>query len=274
VSPASSQKVAIVCVIGAVACAILAAQLAQRARAEEASLILRRHQQDLLNGTIAAAAKDLVESQAAVAAASAWRNGQAESEPSLPTTATSRFKRMKDDALLRFGPWFHRTGASPELIERLTQRDAEYNLTKAKLDQRIAAAGSPVPEALAQEQSHETAEYQSDLKSMLGEADFASLTRYNQTYPLRNVSDQLAEDFYQTATPLTGAQADQLTEIFASHAKQAGDSLQLAPGDWDASLEEAKSALLPAQWGALQIMAENEQMYQKRRQIPKPTEVP
>ena len=90
-----------------------------------------------------------------------------------------------------------------------------------------------------------TAEMESQLHSLLGDAGYSRYLDYNASASPRMLSMQLGGALYLTPTPLTSDQAAQLTAILGSSGPSAGDP------DWDAAIARSRAVLSDAQVAAL-----------------------
>ncbi|HZZ57844.1 MAG TPA: sigma-70 family RNA polymerase sigma factor [Opitutaceae bacterium] len=122
-----------------------------------------------------------------------------------------------------------------------------------------------------------------EIRSLLGDEDFAAYQSYEQTLPQRSLVQQLQQSLSYSAEPLTDAQADQLVQILAQNpapAPAGGGGARVAvsasagsgPGEGlppptfmfggppisDAAVAAASSLLTPAQLAALQSLQQQQ----------------
>lgn len=110
--------------------------------------------------------------------------------------------------------------------------------------------GDPTYAAVMQKHTADTtAKITEWLQSNLGPAGLAKLQDYNRLKPVAEVVRSLAAESYDTASPLTAAQGDQLAQVLAngSVAYQRGGTVNLAEIDWNAAAAQAATFLAPEQ---------------------------
>jgi hypothetical protein len=176
---------------------------------------------------------------------------------------------------LSYGPFFQALGLTPEQADKF--KDLMTDHAGKILDLRLIAlaqgSGEPEPAnaALQQQADDQLRAAQSDL---LGEAGYQQLQQYERTLPARDQANALAGALALTSTPLSAAQAEQITQIMAnaSSGYQNGGKADLpTPGnwefigplmlahktieetvDWDAVLVQSHSVLSDAQFGVFE----------------------
>jgi len=96
------------------------------------------------------------------------------------------------------------------------------------------------------------ADVEESVHDFLGDSNFQQLQQYQATEFVREVASGLAGNLYDTDTPLTPQQAEQLTQIFAQNSTAPKGSRPF-PGtvDWDTALTQAQGVLSDAQLAAL-----------------------
>ncbi len=201
-------------------------------------------------------------------------------------------------AKAKFERFFERTGLSPEDQEKFLGvlknfAEAKLDLTAAVRAQGYGPYNVPTdPQALQslfEVDAQVDGEFMGDLRTLLGDERYQQFSAYRKTIPELNVADQLASQLYDSATPLTAAQANQLVGILQENrfdkksipsaantlngifipdqANQAGMGQSnlvngdiMMPGiDWrapvtDAAVARAETILVPAQIAALRRM--------------------
>jgi hypothetical protein len=101
-----------------------------------------------------------------------------------------------------------------------------------------------------------TAEMESQLHSLLGDAGYRQYQDYNASASPRMLSMQLGGTLYLTPTPLTSDQAAQLTAILGSSGTSAGNP------DWDVAISRAGGVLSDPQVAALSGLRQQVQYQQ------------
>jgi len=83
------------------------------------------------------------------------------------------------------------------------------------------------------------------IQSLLGTAGYQQLQQYEQTVFVRTVASGLAGNLYDTDTPLSSQQAEQLTEIIAKNSSLPPNSGPPFPGtvNWNSALDQAQGVL-------------------------------
>jgi RNA polymerase sigma factor (sigma-70 family) len=96
----------------------------------------------------------------------------------------------------------------------------------------------------------------SALQEIWGSERNARYQQYRYSESIRcEITDWMAGALYQTSTPLTGPQANQLTELLTRHTTPGEDNRADRQGiRWDAAMGEARDVLVPAQMEFLLAM--------------------
>ena len=156
-----------------------------------------------------------------------------------------------------YGRYFRNLKLSPEQTGRfesllLTHHEAELQIMAS-----TQTSTEPASAVLEQEENNQ---FQSDLQSLLGPA-YSQYRQMERVEPVAPLAAKAANIVALTAAPLSGPQADQLSQILAesSATYQAGGSASPATIDWAVALKQARGILLPNQFSALQsVQAEVE----------------
>jgi len=154
-----------------------------------------------------------------------------------------------------YGRLFRALNLTPETIgqfETLAEKHAE-----AQLDIVYSAnrQGTPLNDpAVSSSLSQEDDRFMSAEGALLGDAEKQQWSQYCRSLPVRSYVFKLATAVALTSTPITGAQADQLTQILANASSnyQSGGTASPATVNWATVLEQAQGFLAPTQFEVLQ----------------------
>ena len=99
-----------------------------------------------------------------------------------------------------------------------------------------------------------TAQVEQSIHALLGDANYQQFNQYESTQYVREVASGLAGNLYDTDTPLTSQQAEQLTQILAQNSSLPPKSGPPFPGTiaWDGALKQAQGILSAPQLAVLQ----------------------
>lgn len=89
------------------------------------------------------------------------------------------------------------------------------------------------------------------LQVILGAAGYQQFLEYQRTRPARSIAADVATAVYYTDTPLSPAQADQLTALALQTMAQDGKEIPDSSVPWDSIITQARSFLTEAQLAAL-----------------------
>lgn len=153
---------------------------------------------------------------------------------------------MQGNFRMTFGPFYKAMGFSPEKIDALEKLllQEDVNMGSVLLSLR--------PESV------ELSELVEDLRRLLGDDAFRKMEEFYPTRFVRRVADGLAGNLYDTDSPLTSFQSEQLIRIFAESSPdyQKGGHPFPSMIDWKIALERAKGILSPTQFGILEKQVE------------------
>lgn len=202
-------------------------------------------------------------------------------------------------AKARFDRFFRQTQLTPEQQDQFVKNLREFAEQKLDFmgairtygynpDNLPADSGSVAQMGRLEKQI--PIDLQTNMRTLLGDAGFQQYQQYTRTLPLHNTIDEVASRLYDTAAPLTAAQAEQLTQImrqtpfrtpipgfqgntaagtFVSVGTYNGAKTQLnlqggsTLTDWhepvsDAAVAQAAAVLSPAQLAALRQVQEQQ----------------
>jgi hypothetical protein len=115
------------------------------------------------------------------------------------------------------------------------------------------------------------ADIDGQIKSTIGDADFAQFQGFNQSQAARGMVGQLQDSLRSTAAPLTGAQSDQLTQLMAQSrvAPDAGGPRGLNGPTviTDETITQSQAFLSAPQVQALQQMQQQQQANRRLQQM-------
>lgn len=153
-----------------------------------------------------------------------------------------------------YGALYRQLGLPSEKIARfeaaMAERDVAANdLIAAARAQRLAF-DDPVVRSLDREAQ---VKLETALHALFDSAEYDRYTRYSQTTQLRTeITEWMAAALQPTATPLTGVQAEDLTNLLARHSPLDREGRRNPSElEWPALLAEARSLLATAQWEML-----------------------
>lgn len=96
---------------------------------------------------------------------------------------------------------------------------------------------------------------QADVRRLFGDAAGQALERYQATAGMRAIAKQLASALFSSEAPITPAQAEQLIEIMANHARGPNGRIEIGALNTGAALAQAQGLLNPFQLAELQRVA-------------------
>jgi RNA polymerase sigma factor (sigma-70 family) len=130
------------------------------------------------------------------------------------------------------GPLFKSLGLSADKIESLDALQLQFDINMGDNVLTLRPEGATVEDV---DQS---------IHTLLGDADFQQFRTYQSTQFVREVASSLAGNLFDSDTPLTGDQAEQLTQILAQNSSTAKGAPPF-PGEinWNAALTQAQTVL-------------------------------
>lgn len=154
-----------------------------------------------------------------------------------------------------YAPFYTLRGLDAAQVDRLEtiltdhwHRDADL---KAVAEQQQLAEDDPRVKTLRAE---EEAAFARAKMELLGEDGLRSLTEYERTLPVRQVTASLAGLLYYTDASLTRSQAEELTRLLAEASPPyvRGETADVAQLNWDALMPKAQTLLSAEQFSLLQ----------------------
>jgi len=85
-------------------------------------------------------------------------------------------------------------------------------------------------------------EQQAHVRREFGDAAGKALENYQEALPVRSIANQLASALFNSESPITPPQSDQLADILAQHARGPIGKVEIAALDIDAALTQAERA--------------------------------
>ena len=167
-----------------------------------------------------------------------------------------------------YQPLYRALAFSPMQREQFKNLIAAHeDRQRARLDgtMKAAMAQSPKPDRAAMQQLFDatvaqlTAEWHEDVRATFGDATVEAVKHHGETAPMRAVTKELAGALFETDTPLTTAQAEQLVNILAANSRNADGKIDLAAMDTAAIQAQAQAVLSPQQLAALRRAQEEVQ---------------
>jgi RNA polymerase sigma factor (sigma-70 family) len=134
------------------------------------------------------------------------------------------------------GPLFKTLGLSADQIETLTALEIQNNINMGDNVLSLRPEGTTM------------ADVAQSIHNLLGDANYQQYGAYQYTQFVREVASSLAGNLFDSDTPLTSAQADQLTQILAQNSSTKNGAPPF-PGDinWNQALAQAQTVLSPQQ---------------------------
>jgi len=138
------------------------------------------------------------------------------------------------------------------MIDHMDRSDAQV-----KAAMTAAMAQNPKPDRAALQQVAEATsqqdydEWLAAIRSNFGDGTVQALQHYNDTRAGRAVTTEVASALFDTDTPLTVQQSDQLVEIIAANSRDAQGRVDLSAMNTDVILSQAQAVLSAPQLAAL-----------------------
>lgn len=168
------------------------------------------------------------------------------------------FSKLRAASLtLDWGPFFRRLGMTGEQADKFTAIEVQFEMARIDLISQAQAAGTtladPVYAELLHTEDHNT---KADIRTLLGStANYDAFHTYSQNLGVAQTVSDLAGADPSISDPMTGPQADQLTQILASASSKSRYGWALSGTvNWEAALPQAQAVLTPAQFAALQLL--------------------
>jgi hypothetical protein len=157
-----------------------------------------------------------------------------------------------------FAPLYRSLGLAPAQIAAFENLMIDHE--EALLDLKATAAAQGLddsdPAVLAVRQQEDD-QLRAAQTALLGEAGYQQLLQLGRVQPVEDIVSGVATTVALTSTPLSRAQAAELTEFLAnaSSSYRRGDPADPATIDWDVALPQAQGILSAPQFGALKAEA-------------------
>jgi hypothetical protein len=134
------------------------------------------------------------------------------------------------------GPLFKSLGLSADQIDSLDDLQLQFNIDMGDNVLTLRPEGATV------------ADVAQSIHTLLGDADFQQYNAYQSTQFVREVASSLAGNLFDSDTPLTSPQAEQLTQILAQNSSPEKGAPPF-PGEinWNEALTQAQTVLSPQQ---------------------------
>ena len=180
---------------------------------------------------------------------------------------------LKNDAALqarKYGPLFRALELTPNEADKFLTLLVKHG--EALVDIVSTASKQSVPlddSAVAALMNQENDNFTSARVALWGDAGEQQLQYFNRSLPVSGFVTELATVIALTSTPLSGAQADQLTQILAnaSSSYQSGGPATKETINWSTALGQAQGILSPTQLLAFQDLYVQSQVSQLQMQF-------
>jgi len=168
----------------------------------------------------------------------------------------SHDRALRASAQLQFGRLLRSLSLPPERADAFLQCIAAHHRKLLLLSTAAREIGAGVPPSILSE----NARFEAEMKALLGEQDDQKYLEYQRTLPLWNCVTELAVQLYDTPTPLTPPQAEQLAGVLIGGATNARGQIASAPADWNAALGQAAAFLSAPQLEMLSALKDRREL--------------
>ena len=179
-------------------------------------------------------------------------------------------KAFQANLNVNFAPIFRALNLTPDQITKfdslaVTHQEAIIDILSSATTEGLPLSDPSVRTLMQQE----NAQYQTAEQGLLGDPAYQQMQQMNRALPVTGIVRDVAMQVALTSTPLSSAQADQLTQILASSSGQYQNGGYAMPGsiNWPAALGQAQAILSPGQLAALQGRYNSIQVGQLRAQF-------
>ena len=152
---------------------------------------------------------------------------------------------------LRNRPLYSKLRFSPDQIAQYEWLETAYwlrvqDIAGAARDQKLSGS-DPVVQSLRKAEGEQ---FEREVAELFGRSSAEAIREFQRTLPVRTMANALAGNVYNTASPLTTEQGEQLTRILAANsaAYQSGHAASDRDVDVHATLAQVQSVLTPAQF--------------------------
>ena len=156
---------------------------------------------------------------------------------------------------LHYGLLYQSLGLSPAAIEKFEDLMTAHQEEELDLNAAATARGLAVSDpAVVGLRDQSDAQLRAAQAALLGTAGYQQLLQINRAQPVEDIVTNVATTVALTASPLTAAQAGQLTRFLAEASSnyQSGDAADPSTINWDLVLSQAQGVLTREQYEALQ----------------------
>lgn len=157
-------------------------------------------------------------------------------------------RRFRNELVGRYAPFYYRAGLNAAQIDQLEMMMTEHWQDTADLKAVAELKNlNNNEEEITQLRSKADATLQKNEKSLLGDEGFARLQEYERTLPARDFVTSVATQLYHTNTPLSGDQAEKLTNLLADNntAYKQGGKINLDETDWQTVMDKLGTVIAP-----------------------------
>jgi hypothetical protein len=154
-----------------------------------------------------------------------------------------------------FGRLFRTLNLTPDQIDKFDSLATSHMEAIADILSSATTEGLPMSDpAVGALMRQENSQYQAAQQALLGDAGYQQMQQFNRQQPVTGVVQNVAAQVALTSTPLSAAQADQLTQILANSSPQFMNGGVATPNtiNWQTALGQAQAILNPVQFAALQ----------------------
>jgi hypothetical protein len=153
-----------------------------------------------------------------------------------------------------FSPLYRKLGLSPTQIDAFENLMTEHEEEVLDLNATASSQGieNSDPAVLAVRQQEDD-QLRAAQIALLGDTGYGQLQQFARAEPVQEIVASVATTVALTSTPLSGAQAAELSDFLAnsSSSYRSGDQADPATIDWDVALPQAQAILTDAQYEAL-----------------------
>jgi hypothetical protein len=167
-----------------------------------------------------------------------------------------QLRALRASARLQFGRLLLSLSLPPEQADAFLQGIAAHHRTLLMLSDSAQDTRPSLPSSIASE----NARFEAEVKALLGEPDYEKYREFQRTLPLWRCVTELAVQLYDTPTPLTPPQAEQLAGVLIGGATNARGQIASAPADWNAALGQAAAFLSAPQLEMLSALKDRREL--------------
>lgn len=155
----------------------------------------------------------------------------------------------RTDVAAKYDLLYRKLGLAPSQIDAFEKLRIRIPDTQIWVYQDVNTPVAVPADAVSPKQGQDV---ERELRSLLGERDYAAYQEFNRTLPARDLAARLASAVFRTE-PLSASQADEFSRIVAQSSRAYRAGLAASPNDidWEVVNRETADLLTPSQRNAL-----------------------